>query len=116
MSSSYIEHTTKDKNKIEQIDKTSEHQEETKNIQNRQNKNKQSTSTWNKHTYDDGTWTKEKMEKETLMNSHQSWATIVDKTPKQKPYPIIIISDQGASTQTTLSTPAINTPEQKRKN
>ena len=30
MSSSYIEHTTKDKNKIEQIDKTSEHQEETK--------------------------------------------------------------------------------------
>ena len=71
---------------------------------------------WNKHTYDDGTWTKEKMEKETLMNSHQSWATIVEKKSKQKPYPITINSDQRASTQTTLSTPAINTPEQKGKN
>ena len=40
MSSSYIEHTTKEKNTSEQINKKSEHQEETKNIHNRINKNK----------------------------------------------------------------------------
>ena len=54
MSSSYIEHTTKDKDKFKQINKKSEHQDETKNIQNRINKNNQSTSMWNKNTYDGG--------------------------------------------------------------
>ena len=66
---------------------------------------------WNKNTYDGGTWTKEKMKKVTLMISHQSWATIVKKKPKQKHYPTTINSGQGASTQTTLSTLTINTPE-----
>ena len=115
MSSFYIEHTTKDKDKFEQIDKKSEHQEETKIIQNIIHKNQQSTSMWNKHTYDIGTWTKEKITEVTLMNSHQSWATIVNKTPKQKPYSLTINSGQGTSTQTTLSTLTINTPEQKNK-
>ena len=49
------------------------------------------------------------------MNSRQSWDTIVDKTPKKKLYPSTINSGQGASTQTTLSTLTINTPEQKGK-
>ena len=44
MSSFYIEHTAKDKDKFKQINKTSGHQDETKNIQNRINKNNQSTS------------------------------------------------------------------------
>ena len=56
------------------------------------------------------------MQKVIPMNSHKSWATIVDKTPKQQPYPSTINAVQEASTQTTLSTLTINTPEQKSKN
>ena len=114
MSSFYIERTTKDKNTSEQIIQKSEHQEEIKNIHNRINKNKKSTSMWNKTTYDGGTWTKERMKKVTLMNSHQSLATIVDQTPKQQPYPSTINSGQRASTQTTLSTLTINTKEKRQ--
>ena len=55
------------------------------------------------------------MKKVTLMNSHQSLATIVYKNPKQQPYPSTINSGRGASIQTTLSTLTINSPEQKGK-
>ena len=67
---------------------------------------------WNINTYDGGTWTKERMNKITPVNSHQSWATIVDKNPKQQLYPRTINLVQGSSTQATLSILTINTPEQ----
>ena len=70
---------------------------------------------WNKNMYDGKTWTKERMKKVTLMKIHQSWAMIVDKTPKHQPYPSTINAGQGASTQTTLSTLTMNIPEQKGK-
>ena len=55
------------------------------------------------------------MQKVIIIRSHQSWATIVDKIPKQQPYPSTINSVQEVSTQTTFSTLTINTPEQKGK-
>ena len=79
------------------------------------NNNNKSKSMWNKNSYDGETWTKERMQKVIQMNSHISWATIVDRTPKQQPYPSTINAVQEVSTQHTLSTLTINTSEQKGK-
>ena len=116
MSSSYIEHTTKVKNTLQQTNKKVSIKKKQKNIHNRMNNNRKIKSMWNKNTYDGGTWTKERMQKVIPMNSHQSWAMIIDKTPSSNPYPSTINSVQEAPTQTTLSTLTINTPKQKGKN
>ena len=67
---------------------------------------------WNQHTYDVGTLTKEKRKSE--INGKQSWAYIVNRTPKQNSYPHTINPSQSSS----LSSLSHNNykPRKKKKN
>ena len=94
--SSYKEQPTSDTKECKKKEQQSQHKKVLRSIKDIPIINKNKTSLWNQHTYATGTWTKDKIEMESLLNEI-SWSSIVNRTPKQNPYPCTINLHQNSS-------------------